>query len=558
MFKTLLFIQLRALFYTMFMTKRVTGSKGSKTLIKKLFIGLLTVYLIGCMLFFFGVVAMQLCEPLVKNGLDLVYFVLIGLMAFFLMFIGSIFITEKQLYEANDNELLLSMPVPAVYVVLSRITAVLLVNILYGAFTLIPATAVYFFRVGFDAVILVYLILGGLFLSLLSLSLSAAGGWLLALFISNLKRKKLFSTVFMLAFFFSFMGLYTNLQKILTRLVARGAELTDSLRKVFPPLFLFGKSVAEKDLPSLIALLFISLVSVTIITLLISRSFIKIATKNKGSAGKYIYKQRHLTAASPRKALFIKEFKRFFSSVNYIMNSGLGSIFMIIFAGALVIKGPSVITSLLQTAVNNHSPTGFDIPLDSLLPVIIGAVIGFLVTTNDTACCSLSLEGKAFPLLKSMPLGYYDIIVPKIAFNLAWGAIPVVLISVACFFRLGCSSWESLLILLAGIIFQLFTALWGMLCNILFPKFDWISEVMVIKQSAASLFGILGAMGFFGLYAGGFILFSLNANGGEGLSLEQVSRIALPSAIGFFSLIAAVCAALLASVAKKKFHAISA
>lgn len=556
MFKTLLLIQLRSLFYTMFMTKRATVSKSPKKLIKKFLIGLLAVYVIGAMLFFFGIMAMQLCEPLVQNSLDLVYFVLIGLMTFSLMFIGSVFITEKQLYEANDNELLLSMPVPSVYVVLSRITAVLFINLLYGAFTLIPSIVVYFFLTGFDAVILFYLLLGGLFLALLTLSLSAAGGWLLAMLIANLKRKKLFSAIFMLAFFFSYIGIYANLQKILSKLVAQGAELTQSLRKVFPPLFLFGKAVAQKDIVSLIALLFISLGTVTVITFLISRSFVKIATKNKGSAGKYIYKQRHLTTASPRKALFVKEFKRFFSSINYIMNSGLGSIFMIVFAGALILKGPSVITSILQATANNEA-VGIDVPLESLLPVIIGTIIGFLVTTNDTACCSLSLEGKAFPLVKSMPLGYYDIIIPKIAFNLAWGFIPIVLVSLVCFLRLGFSTRDFLLILIAGIVFQLFTALWGMLCNVLFPKFDWISEVMVIKQSAASLFGILGAMGFFGLFAGGFILFCLNSNGGEGLSFNLISSIALPSAIAFFSLLSVLSAVLLATVAKKKFESIS-
>ncbi len=556
MFKSLFIIQLRAVFFTMFAAKKTAKPKTTINIGKKILIAIFAVYVIACMFFFFGLITAQLCTPLIEAGLDTAYFVLIGLMAFMLMFLGSVFLTEKQLYEANDNELLLSMPIPPAYVVLTRIASVFLINVMYGSFTLVPAAAVYFMQKGFDPLVLLFMIPSGLLLSVLSLSVSAAGGWLLALLGSSLKRKKLFSTVFMLTFFFTVMGFYFNLQKILAKLVAEGAALSDALRKVFPPLFFFGKSVAESDFLSFLLLAAASLVPAALITGMIARSFINIATKNKGSAGKYIYKERRLSAASPKNALLVKEAKRFFTSVIYLMNAGLGSIFMIIFAIAVAFKGPSIIVSLMQSVTNNAA-VALPFPLESLLPAIIGAAVSFCTSANNTACCSLSLEGKNFPLLKSMPLSYYDIIIPKIAFNFLWGFIPITLVSAASFFRLGLTLADFFLILLGGLVFQLFTAVWGMLCNIFFPKFDWINEVTVIKQSAASLFGMLGAMGFFSLFIGGFAFAATKLSGGD-LDPALILQAALPSAIAFFAVMSALCLALLVTVGKKKFHAISA
>ncbi|HZJ75277.1 MAG TPA: hypothetical protein VFD25_01685, partial [Clostridia bacterium] len=132
MFKSLLLTQLRAVFYTMFAAKSTAKKKTPKSIGKKILIGIFAVYVIACMFFFFGIITAEICKPLIEAGLNTEYFVLIGLMTFLLMFIGTVFLTEKQLYEANDNELLLSMPVPPSHIILSRMISILLINIMYG------------------------------------------------------------------------------------------------------------------------------------------------------------------------------------------------------------------------------------------------------------------------------------------------------------------------------------------------------------------------------------------------------------------------------------------
>lgn len=557
MFKSLLLTQLRAVFYTMFAAKSSAKKNNPKSIGKKILIGIFAVYVIACMFFFFGVIAAQICKPLIEAGLNTEYFVLIGLMSFLLMFIGSVFLTEKQLYEANDNELLLSMPIPPSQIILTRIISILLINIMYGSMTLVPAGFMYFYETkSFSVIKLIFMIIGGLLLSVLSLAISAVGGFLLAAFMSNLKRKKLFSAVFMLTFFFAIMGFYMNMQKVLARLVSEGAALSDALRKVFPPLYYYGKAIADNDAFSLVILVLVSLIPTVLIIIEMSRSFIKIATKNKGSRGKYVYKEKRLTAISPRKALFIKEAKRFFSSVNYLMNAGLGSIIILVFAVALAIKGPSIITSIVQS-ITDGAVTELPFEINSFLPVVVSGILAFCTSTNITTSSALSLEGKSFPLLKSMPLDFIDIVAPKILFNLAWGFVPIAAVAVVALIRLRISFVSALLILLTGLVCQSFTAVWGMLCNVFFHKFDWINEVTVIKQSAASLLGILGSMGIFMAFIG-VLVAVVSALGGKEADIQLIMRLLLPLTIVFFAISTGICTMLLLTVGKKKFNSISA
>ncbi len=552
MFKTLFLVQMRAILYSMFAKmnakKKLTALGAGKKGLTVIF----TVYVVGCLFFFFGMMFMQLCTQLVAAGQATVYFIFVGLTMFILMFIGSVFITQKQLYEATDNELLLSMPIPPLYIVLSRMAAVLAVNLIYGGFVAIPALVVYFTAAGFNLVTLLIGLFGSLLLSLLSLALSALCGWLLALLLSGTRFKNLFMSIFMMAYFFGFMGVYMNLQKFMSKLIENGATIADALRKAFPPLYHFGKAVAENDALSLLLLVVMTLVPAALVALLVARSFLKIASRGKGSSVSYKYTARRLRASSARAAMFKKELRRFLSSPNYFFNAGLGSVFLVLFAGWIAVKGAAFLPASITVNLQN-------IPLnlvDALQPLMIAAAMMFCVTTNASACSSLSLEGKAFASLKAMPLSYTDVIGPKIAVNFVWGAVPVLAVAAVCLFRLDFSPLTCFLLFALGIITQLFTACWGMFCNLLFPKLDWLNEVLVIKQSAASLFGILGSMGFMAAFVGVYIAFLYLV--ARDNPIPAAMNTAMPIGIVFFALMTAVTVVLLFTVMKNKYERLSA
>ena len=77
------------------------------------YILLFAVLMLGVIGGMFTFVAKSICGALAAAGMDWLYFTLMGLMAILLGTFGSVFNTYSGLYLARDNDLLLSMPIPA-------------------------------------------------------------------------------------------------------------------------------------------------------------------------------------------------------------------------------------------------------------------------------------------------------------------------------------------------------------------------------------------------------------------------------------------------------------
>ena len=101
---------------------------------------LLMVCVLGGM---FAFCAYQLANPLRAAGLDWLYFALFGTIGLMFGVFGSVFNTYAALYKANDNDLLLSLPVPVGSILLSRLLGVYLMGLMFSAVVFVPAAIVY-------------------------------------------------------------------------------------------------------------------------------------------------------------------------------------------------------------------------------------------------------------------------------------------------------------------------------------------------------------------------------------------------------------------------------
>lgn len=102
----------------------------------------LMLYLVAVFFFQFYLMMNTLCAPLVSIGLDWLYFTLAGILALALSVIGSIFMTQSILYEAKDNEQLLSLPIPPRVILLARMLGLYLQNLLFCSLVLLPVRSV--------------------------------------------------------------------------------------------------------------------------------------------------------------------------------------------------------------------------------------------------------------------------------------------------------------------------------------------------------------------------------------------------------------------------------
>jgi hypothetical protein len=131
----------------------------------------------------------------------------------------------------------------------------------------------------------------------------------------------------------------------------------------------------------------------------------------------------------------------------------------------------------------------------------------FCVTMVYTSTISLSIEGKRFWIMKSLPVAPTTVTDAKIAFNILLGSAPT-LVAVPLFaFGFGFGFIDAVTMILALIGLSVMTSSLGALVNLRFPKFNFLHEVELVKQSLAALVGVFG--GFAILATAGFALWGL-------------------------------------------------
>ena len=455
------------------------GSKATRVLMAAGF-----GYLGLCLLFLVGMLCYTLAAPLAAAGLGWLYHAAVGLTAVSFCFMGSVFLAQSQIFEARDNELLLSMPVPPRLIVLSRLLSFLLLNCLYAAVVMVPAAAVYAVQLSPGPLFYVSYALGLLLLPMLATALTCAIGWAVTLIVSRMRRKNLVTGAAMIAFFLCFLFLYMNLQKYAAALLAHGEEIAAVLRRVLPPLFSFGMAVQGAPLHLLLTALW-CLLPLSLVYLLLSRSFQRLVTTNRGAA-KIRYVAREMRVKSPRAALLQKELGRIFGFPLYLFNCAVGGPLALVLAVVVLVRGPGILSSL--SAAYGLSGAA------SLLPFLL-LLLCFCAVMDCTSAPSISLEGPYLWIVKANPVRTCDLFFAKVMANFLIGGVPLALASALFIAALPLRFPGAALVLLLPLLAQLFTALMGLCLNLLLPRLDWISQAAVIKQSGSVLATVFGGMG---------------------------------------------------------------
>ena len=89
------------------------------------------------MAFSFGI-AMAVGFQMVMEGCTWLYYPLAIIVSVAFAFVGTVFAAHSYLFEAEDNELLLSMPIKPSAVLISRIISLYVLNFVYSTLILLP------------------------------------------------------------------------------------------------------------------------------------------------------------------------------------------------------------------------------------------------------------------------------------------------------------------------------------------------------------------------------------------------------------------------------------
>ncbi len=447
--------------------KSKSTGKGTSVLFAVLF-----VYVAAMMGFIFYQVADFLCEPLVSVNLGWLYFALMALIATTFGVLGSVFTASSALYQAKDNELLLSMPISPAKILFVRMTGIYLMTLLFEAVIMVPTEMVYIQTAGFSALSLICGILILFVLPLFAVILACLLGWVVALISSRMHRKNIITVVLSLGFLAAYFYVYMNASTLLQMILVSSEAVSQKVKMILYPLYQMGLA-AGGNLLAFFIFTGIMLLLFGVMYYVLFRTFLNIATTNRGAA-KVKYRRKKMKAGIVEGALLYKEWKRLIGSASYLLNCCLGAFMLLIGSVFILFKGKELF-SLLEMISG----------LADAIPLLACLFVSMMTCTNYLTAPSVSLEGKNIWLMQSMPVTSWQVLKAKLHLHVMVNVIPAMIAVICIELVILPNLAMAVLIPLFTIVFIGFNAAYGLWMNLKKPNLDWSSEAVVVKQSAS-------------------------------------------------------------------------
>ena len=444
---------------------------------------------------FFGI-AQSLAIILIPSGQGWLLLSLSGLLSIVFGTFGSVFNTYAGLYHAKDNELLLSMPIPPAMILAARMVSVYLMSLLYSALVWVPAAVTYIIWAP-SAISAVFLFLLMLIIALFVTVFTCALGWVVALIAAKLKNKSFITVIITLVFLGGYYFVCFRASDLIELLILNGDKIGTTVQTWLYPIYQLGLAGTGEVLPMLIFTA-ITLALFALCVFILSRSFIKIVTTNKGSAKK-IYREKKTKSASPLTALFRKELHHFTASPTYMLNCGLGAVIMPVLAVIALVKSADI-TEAFNAATA-------EIPfLSGILPILFTTAVLMITSLNAVSAPSVSLEGKNIWISQSLPVRGREVLRAKIGLHVAINFPPAFIGAILLGISASAGVINTVFMILISLLFVFFTAVLGLSVNLKKPNLSWTNESIPIKQSVSVLISLFGGWIVAALFGAGYLL----------------------------------------------------
>ncbi len=481
MIRALLSVRLRAILAALTKQgrKKNKKSKGTAILftILYLYVG---VVMVGLMCLTFA----QLAPAYHMADLDWLYFAIAGIMGLGFSVFGSVFATQSQLYDAKDNDLLLSMPIPPRMILLSRMLPLMGLNLLFSGIVMVPAAVMWAILVEFSVVKLLMQLVGLLAVCFLAQAIACLLGWGMHLLLQRM-HKSLASALYMVVFLGVYFALYSQMGDIMTAMAVNGAAIASGIQSWAWLLYALGMGGMGSGL-HLLAFVGVSAAVFGIVYWILSVTFLSSAISRR-SVKRRRLDMGGMKQGSAAQAIVFKEWRHFLGSPVYLTNMGIGILMM----AALAVAGVAFRGRLLQ-ALSAYTAMGLD--LTPYIPLILCGGLAFLISTMVVSAPSVSLEGRNLWILKSLPVSGKEILTAKLRFHLLLTTPVTVLSGLVLGVAYGCGPASLLCALVPGLLTVL-CGLLGMVCGLQWAKLDWLSEAYPCKQGAAvgvTMFAVMG------------------------------------------------------------------
>jgi ABC-2 type transport system permease protein len=479
-----LMVLIKANFTSLATVRRLYNSKTAKQKLRTFSIttgiALISIMLVSNMFFY----SFAMADALAKiDALEaLISIAVIG--ATLICLFMSLYMAPSYLFAFKDYDLLMSLPIKHSVILANKLFFLYVQELLAALLIALPPLVTYGIRTDCGVLYYVYAIAAVLFIPFIPL---AAGG-ILSFITGRISSRFKSSSAFMLICTFALIILIMAGSFSLNTVSAAQAQniifIFDLISRYYVPLAFFTKALAGQKSLFLLAFILTNIVVLAVFAIVFSKSFKSINEKMSERYKITNFKLPALKTASPAKALFTKELRGYFSSYIYAVNTFFGMVMMTVLAFGLPVFGPDKIMKLFPASE----------AAAYILPIITLAFAFCIVMTNTTAP-SVSLEGKSLWILKSSPVDVLTVFRSKISVNLVL-IIPLLVInSIVCAMTLHMNPVQYLVFLSTSLMYAFYTALSGLLINLYFPKMDWATQVIVVKQSMSVIIAVLAGIG---------------------------------------------------------------
>ncbi len=391
-------------------------------------------------------------------------------------FLFTIYQANSLLFLSRDHEQLLSFPCTISSIILGKLLFIYVNQLIFTLVITLPGAILYLILTPSSLVSFLYYLIALAFIPLIPIVFAAALGALLTIVTSRFKHKTLLKVILSFAFMAAiFAGSFSSANLNEAKIIELSVSLESKIHSAYPLATLFSNGIQNKQVSSLLLFCGLSLASITLFTLLLSKIYLSLGSvlSAKETSRKYQYSNQK---KSILKALVGKELRRYFSSSLYIMNTSVGYLMTLAFAISVPILGVEKLEKLMEMQ-------GLSKVIVLAAPIIIASMNAMM----PSSAAALSLEGKSFWIVQTLPISSKQLFHSKILAHLSI-AVPFTLLSSAILaFSLEMLPLQRLATFIMPLCYVILSSYIGLTLNIKFVNFKWENEVEIIKQSTPIL-----------------------------------------------------------------------
>lgn len=401
-----------------------------------------------------------------------------------LVLVFTLFRGGNILLDIKTFEMEAAFPVSHSAIVASRFLVMYAEDFLISLGVMLTGTAVYGYYLCPGIFFYMKALFGTILLPLIPLAAGSILGVLVKAASSRSRHRSLGEAVLLLFVLLAGMGgssfLANSGKPSMEALADFAYTVRGMIGRLYPPALWFG-NMLDGDVGAFVILTGVSVFLTFLLEIILQKKLLPLCSALVSTSTRQNFKMKSLEASSPLIALWRREMQRYFACPTYMVNTAAGYVLMVFVSGVLLVSGTEKLEIIFEMP-------GITLQMFPLLLSIMGSF-------TSTTACSISMEGKNWWLVKSLPVRSKVVYDSKILLNLTIAA-PFYLISVL----LSCAAIrpkaaDALWIILLPVLYIVFSSVAGLTVNLALPVLNWENEVQVVKQSASTLIAMLVSIG---------------------------------------------------------------